>query len=59
MDRYFGSAFFFYGKMQQKECGKDGIFEGFPVILMEDDAEINSTVFLRKQTGKWRKSGLY
>ena len=50
---------FFYGKMQQKECEKEGVFEGFPVNLMEDKVEINSTVFLRVQTGKSRESGLY
>ena len=59
LDRQFGSAFFFYGKMQQKECEKEGVFEGFPVNLMEDMVEINSTVFLRVQTGKSRESGLY
>ena len=45
--------------MQQKECEKEGVLEGFPVNLMEDKVEINSTVFLRKQTGKRRESGLY
>jgi hypothetical protein len=45
--------------MLQKGYEKHGDFEGFPVKLMEDFFYINSTVFLRKQTGKRRKSVLY